>query len=64
MTPPPPQQTDYLGPMCNQCWSTAYDAGPTLDQHIDQRIVPAVPYYYSINIRVFLLFQGVRSALR
>ena len=28
-----PQPTQYVGPMLIQCWSTVYDAGPTLDQH-------------------------------
>ena len=25
--------------MLFQCWSTVYDAGPTLEQHCDERIV-------------------------
>ena len=28
-----PQQTRYINPMLVQCWSTVYDAGPTLYQH-------------------------------
>ena len=27
------QQSQYVGPMLSQCWSTVYDAGPTLAQH-------------------------------